>query len=82
MQQNESLSGHQNAPSGVWSAVKPGKKRLMDTISFSNRERILIGNSDEQYMSFLQQKLPKADYSSSVSFDNNFVSQQEATSGK
>ena len=49
MKQNETSSTHHN--------------ELMKTIFFSNRERIMIGEDNNQYMSYLQKKLPPAAYS-------------------
>ena len=57
MKQNETSSTHHN--------------ELMKTIFFSNRERIMIGEDNNQYMSYLQKKLPPAAYSEDESDHKN-----------
>ena len=66
----------------MWVASKPGKKRLMDTIAFSNRERILIANNDSEYMSILAKKLPKADYAVAKSSSPKSSERKAATPTK
>ena len=44
---------------------------LMRTIYFSNRERIMIGDDNIQYMNYLSKKLPPADYTDDESSNRN-----------
>lgn len=51
----------------------PVSKELMKTIFFTNRERIMIGDDTIEYMTYLQKKLPAANYIDTfdVSVDQN-----------
>jgi len=49
-----------------YSTITQGTKPLlMKTIFFTNRERIMIGEDPIEYMTYLQKKLPGANYSES-----------------
>ena len=49
----------------------PTHNELMRTIFFSNRERIMIGEDNNQYMTYLQKKLPPPAYSEDESDNKN-----------
>ena len=49
----------------------PVVNELMRTIFFSNRERIMIGEDNNQYMTYLQKKLPPPAYSEDESDNKN-----------
>ena len=49
----------------------PTHNELMRTIFFSNRERIMIGEDNNQYMTYLSKKLPPPAYSEDESDQKN-----------